>query len=608
MREVPCPVCGGTRLKPEVLAVTLRTDQGDVDRRGLRPVGRRVRRVPRRHELDRPADDDRRAGAQGDPGPAAASCSTSGSTTCRWTAPPARCPAARRSASGWPPRSAPAWSACCTCSTSRRIGLHQRDNRRLIETLIRLRDLGNTLIVVEHDEDTIRTADWVVDIGPGAGEHGGEIVHSGTVRRPAERNDESLTGAYLSGRAVDPDARRSAGRIDPERELTVVGAPRAQPARPRRRRSRSGSLIAVTGVSRLGQVDAGQRHPATRCWPTSSTAPGWCPAGTPGSPASTSSTRSSRVDQSPIGRTPRSNPATYTGVFDHIRKLFAETTEAKVRGYQPGPVLLQRQGRPLRGLRRRRHDQDRDELPARRLRPVRGLQGRPVQPRDARGALQGQDHRRGARHADRGGGRVLRADPARSTATCETLVDVGLGLRAARPAGADPVRRRGAARQARVRAAEAVQRPHASTCSTSRPPACTSRTSASCCVVLNGLVDKGNTVIVIEHNLDVIKTADWVIDMGPEGGSGGGMVVAEGTPGADRRAPRRATPASSCGTWSSPRSRRPGVDGKRRAEAWRRWSFGSGGADAGDGLLLEPYARVALGGAGARGQLARRQR
>ncbi len=235
------------------------------------------------------------------------------------------------------------------------------------------------------------------------------------------------------------------------------------------------------------------------------------------------------VDQSPIGRTPRSNPATYTGVFDHVRKLFAATQEAKIRGYLPGPVLLQRQGRALRGVHRRRHDQDRDELPARRLRAVRGVPRRPVQPRDPRGALQGPHDRRGARHADRGGARVLRGRPADRPAPAAPWSTSG----SATSGSASPRRPCPAARRS----------------ASSSPASCRSAPPGRTIYVLDepttglhfedvrkllgvlhSLVDKGNSVLVIEHNLDVIKTADWVVDLGPEGGSGGGTVVATGTP------------------------------------------------------------------------------
>ncbi len=214
------------------------------------------------------------------------------------------------------------------------IGLHQRDNRRLIDTLVRLRDLGNTLIVVEHDEDTIRTADWVVDIGPGAGEHGGEVVVSGTVDRTAR--PPRLADRRLPVRTpAHPDAGQVAPSGQRQGDHRARRAPRAQPARTSTVEFPLGQLIAVTGVSGSGKsslVNSILYTALAKKLYNARTVPGRHRSIT----GLEHIDKSIHVDQSPIGRTPRSNPATYTGVFDHIRKLFAETPEAKVRGYQPG--------------------------------------------------------------------------------------------------------------------------------------------------------------------------------------------------------------------------------------------------------------------------------
>ena len=407
------------------------------------------------------------------------------------------------------------------------IGLHQRDNHRLIETLLRLRDLGNTLIVVEHDEDTIRAADWVVDIGPRAGEHGGQVVVSGPVE-DLLASEESLTGAYLSGREDDRRARDRRRKRTRGKELVVKGA-REHNLRDVDVAFPLGCFVAVTGVSGLGQVDAGQRHPVQRAGQRAQRRAGSCRAGTSGSPASSTLDKVVHVDQSPIGRTPRSNPATYTGVFDHIRKLFAETTEAKVRGYQPGRFSFNVKGGRCEACAGDGTIKiEMNFLPDVYV-PCEVCHGARYNRETLEVHYKGKTIAEVLRHADRGGGRVLRADPADPPAP----EDAGRRRARLRAARASPRRRCPAARRSGSSSPPSCRSgPPAgpSTCWTSRPPACTSRTSASCSACCSRLVDKGNTVIVIEHNLDVIKTADWVIDLGPEGGSGGGTVVATGTP------------------------------------------------------------------------------
>ena len=315
------------------------------------------------------------------------------------------------------------------------IGLHQRDNHRLIETLTRLRDLGNTLIVVEHDEDTIATADWVVDIGPGAGEHGGQVVHSGPVQGLLEHPD-SITGKYLSGRLEipTPSLRRPQER---GREVTVVGA-REHNLHGVDVSFPLGNLVAVTGVSGLGQVHPRQRHPLQR--------PGQQAQRRPPRPRPAQDGQGPGQPRQGRARRPepdRPHPAVQPGHLHRGLRRDPQAVRHDDRGQDPrlpaGPVLVQRQGRPLRRLLRRRHHQDRDELPARRLRAVRGLPRRALQPRDARGALQGQDHRRRPRHADRGGRRLLRGGPGHRPAH-EDAQRGRPRLRPARPARTHPVR------------------------------------------------------------------------------------------------------------------------------------------------------------------------
>lgn len=404
------------------------------------------------------------------------------------------------------------------------IGLHQRDNRRLIETLTRLRDLGNTLIVVEHDEDTIRTADWIVDIGPGAGEHGGRVVHSGDLDGLLA-SSESVTGAYLSGRRTIPmpATRRP---VDKSRQVTVVGA-RENNLRGIDVSFPLGVLTAVTGVSGSGKstlvnsilytVMANELNGARQVAGRHKRVTGLDQLD-----------KVVHVDQGPIGRTPRSNPATYTGVWDHVRRLFAETTEAKVRGYTPGRFSFN-----VKGGRCEACSGD-GTLKI----EMNFLPDVYVPCEVCHGARYNREtlevHFKGKTVADvlampiEEAAEFFAAVPAIAR-HLRTLVDVGLGyVRLGQPA---PTLSGGEAQ--RVKLASELQRR-----STGRTIYVLDEPTTGLHFedirkllgVLQSLVDKGNTVLVIEHNLDVIKNADWVVDMGPEGGSGGGSVVAQGTP------------------------------------------------------------------------------
>jgi excinuclease ABC subunit A len=404
------------------------------------------------------------------------------------------------------------------------IGLHQRDNHRLLETLVRLRDLGNTLIVVEHDEDTIRAADWVVDIGPRAGEHGGNIVVSGPLKELLASRD-SLTGAYLTGRESIPlpTERRKRSK---SREVVVKGASEhnlrgVDVAFP------LGCFIAVTGVSGSGKSTlvndilysalAKELH-GTRIVPGKHTRV----------TGMQQLDKVVHVDQGPIGRTPRSNPATYTGVFDHVRRLFAQTTEAKVRGYQPGRFSFNVKGGRCEAC----SGDGTIKIEMQFLPDVY------VPCEVCHGARYNTDtlqvHYKGKTISDvlnmpiEEAAGFFEAIPAIHR-HLQTLVDVGLGyVRLGQPA---PTLSGGEAQ--RVKLASELQRR-----STGRTIYVLDEPTTGLHFddirkllgVLGRLVDGGNTVIVIEHNLDVIKTADWVIDLGPEGGSRGGAVVATGTP------------------------------------------------------------------------------
>jgi excinuclease ABC subunit A len=404
------------------------------------------------------------------------------------------------------------------------IGLHQRDNHRLIETLVRLKDLGNTLIVVEHDEDTIKVADWVVDIGPGAGEHGGQVVHSGTVEGLLEHPD-SMTGQYLSGRREIPvpvvRRPRTTGR-----ELTVHGA-REHNLRDVDVSFPLGLFVAVTGVSGSGKSTL-----VNDILYTSLAKQIYNARAVPGRHQKISGLehvdKVIHVDQSPIGRTPRSNPATYTGVFDHIRKLFAATPEAKMRGYLQGRFSFNVKGGRCEAC----AGDGTIKIEMNFLPDVY------VPCEVCHGARYNREtlevHYKGKTIAEvldmpiEEAAEFFAAVPAIAR-HMKTLGEVGLGyVRLGQPA---TTLSGGEAQRVKL-SSELQKRSTGRTVYVLDEPTTGLHFEdiRKLLLVLGRLVDAGNTVLVIEHNLDVIKTADWLVDMGPEGGSRGGMVVAEGTP------------------------------------------------------------------------------
>jgi excinuclease ABC subunit A len=520
MREVPCPACHGARLKPVSLAVTV--DGRSIAELCALPVGELAKLLLTLELSDRDQqiaqrivkEVNARMGFLLDVGLDYLTLDRASATLAGGEA--QRIRLATQIGSGL--------VGVLYVLDEPSIGLHQRDNHRLLETLLRLRNLGNTLIVVEHDEDTIRAADWVVDIGPRAGEHGGNIVVSGTVA-DLLASPESLTGAYLSGREAIPipPSRRPRNK---SREVAVKGASEhnlrgVDVAFP------LGCLVAITGVSGSGKstlVNDILYKALARELNGARTVPG-------------KHTRITgiqhldkvvHVDQGPIGRTPRSNPATYTGVFDHVRKLFAATTEAKIRGYQPGRFSFNVKGGRCEAC----SGDGTIKIEMQFLPDVY------VPCEVCHGARYNTDtlqvHYKGKTIAE-----VLDMPIEEAAEFFEpvpaihrhlkTLVDVGLGyVRLGQPA---PTLSGGEAQRVKL-ASELQRRATGRTIYVLDEPTTGLHFEdiRKLLGVLTRLVETGNTVIVIEHNLDVIKTADWVIDLGPEGGAGGGAVVASGPP------------------------------------------------------------------------------
>ena len=520
MRETPCPVCKGTRLKPEVLAVTIGDKSiAEICELSIADCAEFLKKISLSAREKQIADRvlkevHARLGFLLDVGLNYLSLARPAGTLSGGEA--QRIRLATQIGSGL--------VGVLYVLDEPSIGLHQRDNRKLIDTLTRLRDLGNTLIVVEHDEDTIRTADWIVDIGPGAGEHGGHVVSSGDYTALINAKD-SITGAYLSGRTKieTPKKRRPS---DPKRILTVKGAKENNlqgidvvfPL---------GNFVAVSGVSGSGKstlvndilysVLANKLNGARIVPGRHRTITGL-----------EHLDKVVHVDQSPIGRTPRSNPATYTGVFDKVRALFAETTEAKIRGYQQGRFSFNvKGGRCENCAGDGTITIEMNFLPDVYV-PCEVCHGARYNRETLEVHYKGKTIAQVLDMSIEEGHAFFESVPAIAR-YLKTLNDVGLGY--VRLGQSAPTLSGGEAQ--RVKLATELQRR-----STGRTIYVLDEPTTGLhfedvrklLIVLNRLVDSGNTVIVIEHNLDVIKSADWVIDLGPEGGSGGGLVIAEGTP------------------------------------------------------------------------------
>ena len=404
------------------------------------------------------------------------------------------------------------------------IGLHQRDNHKLIETLKKLRDLGNTLLVVEHDEDTIRSSDWIVDIGPQAGEHGGEVLYSGPVAGIADCK-RSLTGQYLSGKKqiVVPKKRR---QIEKDRQLKIIGA-RENNLKNLDVSIPLGKLVLVTGVSGSGKstlINQVMYEALAAKLQRKRVVPGRHKA----IEGVEHLDKVVHVDQSPIGRNPRSNPATYTGVWDAVRALFAQTPEAQLRGYGPGRFSFNVKGGRCESCKG-------DGT----LKIEMNFLPDVYVPCEVCGGARYNQETLEIKYRDKSVAEVLDmpiseaaeffAPINKISRHLNTLVEVGLGyLRL----GQSATTLSGGEAQRVKLASELQRRSNGRTIYVLDEPTTGLHLEdiRKLMLVLQSLVDKGNSVIVIEHNLDVIKCADWVIDLGPEGGDGGGTLVAQGTP------------------------------------------------------------------------------
>ena len=519
MREVPCPACHGARLKPASLAVT-------IDGRNLHDIGdlsigecAAVLGALELSERDRMIAErvlkevNERLRFLLDVGLDYLSLNRSSGTLAGGEA--QRIRLASQIGSGL--------VGVLYVLDEPSIGLHQRDNQRLIDTMMRLRDLGNTVIVVEHDEETIRIADHIVDVGPGAGEHGGRVVHTGTFKQLLKA-PESITGQYLAGkRKIEvPTLRRQPG----ESWIAVRGA-REHNLRDIDVEFPLGCFVTVTGVSGSGKStlvnDILYRALMQKVYRSKDV---------PGRHKKIEGVehldKVIDIDQSPIGRTPRSNAATYTGVFDKIRTLFAQTQESKVRGYQPGRFSFNVKGGRCEAcagdgtIKIEMHFLPDVYVPC----------------EVCKGARYNRDTldvtwkgRNIAEVLDLPCEQALEFFAAQPTIArqLQTLVDVGLGyIRLGQPA---PTLSGGEAQRVKL-ASELSKKATGRTIYILDEPTTGLHFEdvRRLLGVLQRLVDTGNTVLVIEHNLDVVKCADWIVDLGPEGGSGGGMVIAEGTP------------------------------------------------------------------------------